>query len=253
MHAFDAVAQVYVCFNTDMDTKVWPAWLQAGNEIKTLMYEHTHTQQRLCVAAATRSDPRHSLPITPSSTYQSFSLFIPLPANAHIGVLCRLRAPNMHTHIHTVTRQYLWGFLLAVVPVWAWLLGSVCLVLIWLHKLHQRRGFTLNRIFGLFYWLDLTRRILSDGPRLKRQEGLRLILGVTQCAYVCSFRMSAPKSLHECMWGRTSSRQDSRQLSKNVRIVWRCCFLEYTCSLCWIPLCVCDRDFSKVCLNLSAH
>lgn len=89
------------------------------------------------------------LPIISSSTYQSFSLLILLPANAHIGVLCCLCTQTC-SHALRVAHQYLWGFLLAVVPVWAWLLGSICLVLIWLHKLHQQRGFTLNRIFGLF-------------------------------------------------------------------------------------------------------
>lgn len=120
---------------------------QAKRQKKT----HTHSHKNTCThAAATHSDPGHSVfPIIPTSTYQSFSLFIPLHANAHIGVLCCLYTQT-YTHALTVTHQYLWGFLLAMVPVWAWLLGSVCLVLIWLHKLHQQRGFTLNRIFGLF-------------------------------------------------------------------------------------------------------
>ncbi len=167
-----------------------------------------HTEQRLCVAAATRSDPWHSLPITLSSTYQSFSLFIPLPANAHIGVLCCLCTQTC-THALTVTCQYLWGFLLAVVPERAWLLGSVCLVLIWLHKLHQRRGFTLNRIFGLFIGWTLHAESYLMSHVLEDRKGSDLSWAWLN-VYVRSFWMSVPMCLHECMWGHKSPRQESQ-------------------------------------------
>lgn len=117
-----------------------------GGEGKTYS---AHKPKVVCCRCNPLRSLTRCLPVAPSSTYHSFSLLIPLPANAHIGVRCCLRTQT-RTHGLTVTHRYLRGFFLAVVPMWAWLLASVCLVLIWLHKLHQRRGFTLNRIFGLF-------------------------------------------------------------------------------------------------------
>ena len=109
--------------------------------------KHMRTEQRLCVAAASHSDHWHTaFPLLRAGTYQSLGLFTPCLLMLTLGFF----AACAHTHSLTATHQYLWGSFLAVVPVRAWLLGSVCLVLIWLHKLHHRRGFTLNRIFELF-------------------------------------------------------------------------------------------------------
>lgn len=174
-----------VCTNTH-GHNVYSSFVAKGKKIyKNITCEHIHTEQKLmCCSCNPLRFLRLCLSIILSSMDQSFSLFIPLPANAHIGVSC---CPCTQTRCPTVTHQYLWSFLLAVVPAWTWLLGSVCLVLNWLHKLHQRRGFTLNGIFGLFIGWTLQAESYLMRHVSIRQRGLRLIPGVPECVRVCFF------------------------------------------------------------------
>ena len=176
-------------------------------------------------------------------------------------LFCLHTATHAHTHTPTVTCQYQLGFLLAVVPARAWLLGSVCLVLIWLHELHRRRGFTLNRIFGAFYWLDLTRRIPSDEPRLRRQEGLRLSRGcATGCvrALFLNERTLTPSQRVRARKRWVLKARNPSAISRTIWIVGMCCswnifahlaeHLDVCVCVC-VCVCpsVCDSDFSKVC------
>lgn len=77
------------------------ASLQAGQAIRHHTHSHMNTcasEQRLCVAAATRSDPWHSLPITLSSTYQSSSLFIPCLLMLTLGFFAACAHKHARTH-----------------------------------------------------------------------------------------------------------------------------------------------------------
>lgn len=168
--------------------RVLPFCCKKAKKIIKTSHVNTYTQNKsLCAAAATHLDSWDSaFPLYWAAWIRALVCSFPCLLMLTLG----FRAARAHKHIRTcptVTHQYLWGFLLAVVPAWAWLLGSVCLVLNWLHKLHQRRGFTLNGIFGLFIGWTLQAESYLMRHVSKRQRGLRLILGAPECVRVCFF------------------------------------------------------------------
>lgn len=138
-----------------------------------------------------------------------------------------------------MTCQYLWGFLSTGVPVGVWLLGSVCLVLIWLYNLHQQRGFTLSRIFGLFIgWTRQTKSYLMSyvSENRKGSDWSRVWLEV----YMRSFWMAA----YVFAWVHV--RTSVVVVSRKARIPALRLFGLSDC----VEERVCDRNFRKVCLNL---
>jgi len=125
----------------------------------TLTGELTHTEQRLRAAAATYSDCwRSPFPLHWAACIRALVCLSPCLLMLTLGFFVACAQDNAHRHRNKTV--YLWVFLLAVV-LWAWQLGNVCLVLIWLHKIHQKRGFKLNRIFWLFIgWTSHTESYL---------------------------------------------------------------------------------------------
>lgn len=212
-------------------------WERAKRQ-KNITCEDVHTEQSSCAAAAPHSDARDSaFPLYWAACIRapvcSFSCLLAL-ASGFLAVCA-------HKHIctcPTVTHQYLRGFLLAVVPARAWLFASVCLVLNWLRELHRRRGFTLNGIFGGFYWSNLTSRILSDEARLKKTGRAQTY---PWCAWMPTCVCFQSAHLCVCMsaWmvcGYKSFRQVSPDYPRIFGLC-ECVVLGIISSLCRIPLC----------------
>lgn len=160
---FLAEVCMFVHTDTDMDAKAC-SHTNTGRESDN----NARREQRLCFAAAAHSDPWHTVfPLHWAARIRGCSPFIPLPADAHTGAFRRL-----WTHTYTNSQ---WHTHIYCASCWQWSrcahdgLGSVCcLVLIWLHKFHQHRGFTLNRIFWGFLLLRLHTQNTYD-PFLRRQ------------------------------------------------------------------------------------
>lgn len=176
-----------VCTNTH-GHNVYSRFVAKGKKIyKNITCEHIHTEQKLmCCSCNPLRFLRSAFPLYWAAWIRALVCSFPCLLMLTLG----FHAARAHKHIRTcptVTHQYLWSFLLAVVPAWTWLLGSVCLVLNWLHKLHQQRGFTLNGIFGLFIGWTLQAESYLMRHVSIRQRGLRLIPGVPECVRVCFF------------------------------------------------------------------
>lgn len=89
-----------LCAPTHMGTTCTPVLLQKGKKYyKSITCEHIHTEQKLmCCSCNPLRFLSLCISIILSSMDQSFSLFIPLPANAHIGVSC-CQCTQTYTHV----------------------------------------------------------------------------------------------------------------------------------------------------------